>query len=46
MFPKMSAYRGVFEKTKYVFFDKNDELQEKYNEIWGKVSKVIQEEIL
>ena len=41
----MSAYRRVFEKTKYAFFDKNGESQEKYNEIWGKVCKVIQEEI-
>ena len=37
--PKMSAYRRVFDETKYVFFlIKDDELLKKYNEIWGKVS--------
>ena len=37
--PKMSAYRRVFDETKYVsFLIKDDELLKKYNEIWGKVS--------
>ena len=35
--PKMSAYRKDFDETKYMsFFIKNDELLEKYNEIWKK----------
>ena len=34
----MSAYRGEFDKTKYIsFLIKHDELLEKYNEIWEKV---------
>ena len=40
--PKMSAYRRVFDETKYVsFLIKDDELLKKYNEIWGKVSQSI-----
>ena len=35
----MSAYRGEFNETKYVFYIKDNELLEKYNEIWGKVKK-------
>ena len=35
MLSKMSAYRRVFDKTKYMsFLIKNNELLEKYNEIW------------
>ena len=37
--PKMSAYRKDFHKTKYMsFLIKDNELLEKYNEIWKKVS--------
>ena len=33
----MSAYRRDFNETKYItFLIKDDELLEKYNEIWGK----------
>ena len=33
----MSAYRRDFNETKYMsFLIKDDELLEKYNEIWGK----------
>ena len=36
--PKMSAYRKDFDITKYTsFLIKDDELLEKYNEIWEKV---------
>ena len=36
--PKMSAYRRDFDETKYMsFLIKDDELLEKYNEIWEKV---------
>ena len=35
--PKMSAYRRDFDETKYMsFLIKDDELLEKYNEIWEK----------
>ena len=44
--PKMSAYRRVFDETKYVsFLIKDDELLKKYNEIWGKVSQSIKKKI-
>ena len=34
---KMNAYRKDFDETKYMFFfRKDDELLEKYNEIWEK----------
>ena len=36
--PKMSAYRKDFDET---FLIKNDELLEKYNEIWEKVKNSI-----
>ena len=33
----MSAYRRDFDETNYIsFLMKDDELLEKYNEIWGK----------
>ena len=42
---KMSAYRKGFNKTKYIsFFIKDDELLEKYNEIWEKVKIIIKKE--
>ena len=42
MLPKTSMYRTDFDETKYMFFFiKNDELIEKYNEIWDKVSNAI-----
>ena len=38
----MSAYRKRFDETKYVsFLIKDNELLEKYNEIWDKVSNII-----
>ena len=40
--PKMSAYRRDFDETKYMSsLIKDDELLEKYNEIWKKVSNSI-----
>ena len=44
MLPKMRAYRRDFDKTIHVFFIKTDELLEKYNEIWIKVSKATKKE--
>ena len=40
----MPAYRRDFDKTKYVFLMRNDELLEKYNEIWEKVRNNIKKE--
>ena len=40
----MPAYRIDFDKTKYVFLMRNDELLEKYNEIWEKVRNNIKKE--
>ena len=41
----MSAYRRDFDETKYMsFLIKNDELLEKYNEIWEKVKNSIKKE--
>ena len=38
----MSAYRRDFDETKYMYFlIKDDELLEKYNEIWEKVQNSI-----
>ena len=35
MLPKISAYRRDFDETKYMsFLIKNDELLDKYNDIW------------
>ena len=35
----MTAYRGDYDKTKYMsFLIKNEELLEKHNKIWDKVS--------
>ena len=42
----MKAYRGDFGETEYMsFLIKDDELSEKYNEIWGKVGKAIKKKI-
>ena len=42
---KMSAYSRDFDETKYMsFLIKDDELSEKYNGIWEKVSKSIKKE--
>ena len=42
---KMSAYRRDFDETKYMsLLIKDDELQEKYNEIWQKISNKIEKE--
>ena len=38
--PTMNAYRKGFDETKCIsFFIKNDELLEKYDEIWKNVKK-------
>ena len=42
---KISAYRSDFDETKYKsFLIKDDELLEKYNEIWGRVTNSIKKE--
>ena len=41
----MSAYRKDFHETKYMsFLIKDDELLEKYNEIWEKVKNITKKE--
>ena len=41
----MSAYRKDFDGTRYMsFLIKDDELLEKYNEIWKKVKNIINNE--
>ena len=46
-FPKMSAYRRDFDETKYMsFFIKDDELLEKYNEIWEKVKIALKKNLI
>ena len=43
--PKMSAYRKDFDKTKCMsFLIKDENLLEKYNEIWETVSNIIKKE--
>ena len=43
--PKMSAYSRDFDETKYIsFLIKNNELLEKYNEIWKKVKNSLKKE--
>ena len=43
--PKMSAYRKDFGETKYIsFLIPDDELLEKYNEIWEKVKDSLKRE--
>ena len=40
---KLSAYLKDFDETKYIsFLIKDNKLSEKYDEIWSKVSKVIE----
>ena len=42
MLPKMKANRGDFDETKYMsFLIKGNELLEKYNKIWNKVSNIM-----
>ena len=42
MLPKMSASRRDFDETKYMsILIKDNELLERYNEIWDKVSNTI-----
>ena len=42
----MSAYRKDFNETKYMsFLKEDDEVLEKYNEIWEKVKIVIKKEL-
>ena len=44
-FPKMRAYSRDFAGNKYMsFLIKNDEILEKYNEIWNNVSNAIKKE--
>ena len=41
----MTAYRKEFDETKYIsFLIKDNELLEKYNENWAKVSNAIKKE--
>ena len=40
----MSAYRRDFDETNMSFLIKNDELWQKYNEIWKKVKNSIKKE--
>ena len=41
----MNAYRRDFDETEYMsFLIKDDELLEKYNEIWEKLKNIIQKE--
>ena len=41
MLPKMTVYRKMFDKNKYMFYlIKDNELLKKYNKIWDKVSNV------
>ena len=43
--PNISAYRKDFDETKYIsFLIKDDELLEKYNEIWKKVKHSLKKE--
>ena len=42
--PNVNAYRRDSDETKYIFFIKDDELLEKYNEIWEKVNNSIKKE--
>ena len=45
-FSKLSAYRTNFDETKYMsFLMKDDELLEKYNEIWEKVKNSIKRKV-
>ena len=42
MLPKMKANRRDFDETKYMsFLIKGNELLEKYNKIWNKVSNIM-----
>ena len=44
---KMTAYRKYFNKTKYVsFLIKDDELLEKYNEIWEKINNSLKKDLI
>ena len=43
--PKMRVYRKAFDETKYMsFLIKDNELLEKYNEIWKKLENIIKKE--
>ena len=43
----MTAYRKDFNKTKYVsFLIKDDELLEKYNEIWEKINNSLKKDLI
>ena len=45
--PNMSAYRKDFDETTYIYFlIKDDELLEKYNEIWVKVKNIIKNNLI
>ena len=42
----MSAYRKGFDETKYISFSiKDNELLEKYNEVWEKVKNSLKKEL-
>ena len=45
--PKISAHRRDFDETKYMsFLIKDDELLEKYSEIWDKVSNSMKKDLI
>ena len=45
--PEMSVYRRSFDKTKYMFlYTKDDELFEKYKEIWENVKNSIKKNLI
>ena len=45
--PKMSAYRRDFDETKYIsLLKKDDELLQKYNEIWEMVQNSIKKNLI
>ena len=45
--PKMTAYRSDFDETKYIYFLlEDDELLEKYNEIWEKLKIVSKKNLI
>ena len=41
----MNGYTKRFDKTKYIFLTKDDELLEKYQKVWGKVNSSTKKEL-
>ena len=40
-FPEMSTYKRYFDKTKYMYFMKDEKIFNKYMTIWQKVGNII-----